>query len=172
MIHVTMKVTTNPMDSETKMECGEADLSEAVVAVFAAGVKSLWPTTLTQMAMAANRARKMSKLQPARRPSLPIKILRRVDGGAGAIGSGSVTVSSRFNGLPRVAKVRLSNGFVQGWPQSEEEEWSIFWTVGEKIAWLLKNSLARNLQKKDCIRKPYKRTFSAWLDIFYPQNFG
>lgn len=40
----------------------------------------LWLMTRAQYRQAAIRAIKMSRLQPARRPSLPTKILRRVDG--------------------------------------------------------------------------------------------
>jgi hypothetical protein len=43
--------------------------------------------------MTAKIAMKMSRLQPARRPSFPIKILWRVVGCAGGIGSTGVRVA-------------------------------------------------------------------------------
>ena len=42
--------------------------------------KNLWLMRFAQKPRAAKRRMKMSMLQPARRPSLPMKILRRVDG--------------------------------------------------------------------------------------------
>src|ERR1039458_8576990 len=104
MIQVTRRVTRTPRVPETKTACGVANASEAASA---GGGKSLWPITLTQVATAMKRAMKMSKPQPARRPSLPMKILRRVDGGRAAAGSAAFSDASRFNGIPRVARVHL-----------------------------------------------------------------
>jgi hypothetical protein len=72
-----------------------AVISEVVFAVFGAGGWILWPMTVAQKSIVAKRAMKMSRLQPARRPSLPTKILRRADGCLGGIGSAGVSVASR-----------------------------------------------------------------------------
>jgi hypothetical protein len=72
---------------------------ESIFAVFGAGGWNLWPMKLTQKPMAANRAMKISRLQPARRPSSPMKILRSLDGGVGGIDSAGIGVASSLNGF-------------------------------------------------------------------------
>jgi hypothetical protein len=60
---------------------------------FRADGKSLWPTKLMQRAIAVKIAMKMSRLLPERMPSLPMKILRRVDDCVDGIGSAGVSVA-------------------------------------------------------------------------------
>src|SRR5271155_3313743 len=62
---------------------------------------SLWPIILTQKAIAAKMAMKMSRLQPARRPSLPMKILRKVEGCGGGT-SVAIGVASGFKWVPHM----------------------------------------------------------------------
>ena len=83
------------------------DISEAAFAAWERRM-DLWPMRLHRN-MAAKRAMKMSRLQPARRPSLPMKILWRVDGDEGGIGSGQgwIVIERLIVGL------RCSTGFLR-----------------------------------------------------------
>src|SRR5208282_4533768 len=103
MIQVTRRVTNKPTDSE--VNASRKEISEEAFGVFAAGGKSLWPMVLIQKATAAKRAMKMSRLQPARRRALPMKILRRADGGAVGAGSTGDGVASESIGSPRALKL-------------------------------------------------------------------
>src|SRR5208337_1539533 len=96
MIQVTRRTTRKEMESVENKRV--ADISETVFAAFGAAGWSLWPMALTQKIMTAQRAMKMSRLQPARRPSLPKKILWRVEGCAGGMGSVGVNPASQFKG--------------------------------------------------------------------------
>src|SRR5208337_1074949 len=96
MIQVTKRTTRNEIESAENKRV--ADISETVFAVFGAAGWSLWPMAAAQKIMAAQRAMKMSRLQPARRPSLPMKILWRAEGCAGGMGSVGVNVASPFKG--------------------------------------------------------------------------
>src|SRR5271157_5766382 len=90
MIQVTRRTARKGMDSPMKLRT--ADIS--AFAALGAGGWSLWPMTFTQDRTPASRARKMSRLQPARRPSLPIKILRRAGDCGVGIGSAGVSLAS------------------------------------------------------------------------------
>src|SRR5271155_4744480 len=65
---------------------------------------SLWPIILTQKAIAAKIAMKMSRLHPARRPSLPMKILRKAEGCVGGTSVG-INAASRFKRVPHMPGV-------------------------------------------------------------------
>src|SRR5580692_4985483 len=81
MIQVTRTVMRNGINSAMYPKLG--DIS---VGALATGGWSLWPMRFAQKAMAAKIAMKISRLQPARSPSLPMNILWRVDGCAGSVG--------------------------------------------------------------------------------------
>src|SRR5271168_2737010 len=89
MIQVTTSVRPKLKDSAMYQKAGGS--SEPGVGG-GAGC-GLWPIILTQKAIDAKMAMKVSRLQPARRPSLPIKILRKADGGAGGTSVG-ISVAS------------------------------------------------------------------------------
>src|SRR5580692_12192585 len=81
MIQVTRMVMRNGISSAMYPKLG--DIS---VGALAAGGWSLCPMRFAQKAMAAKIAMKISRLQPARSPSLPMNILLRVDGCTGSVG--------------------------------------------------------------------------------------
>src|SRR5271165_5415215 len=95
MIQVTSRTARKGTDSPMKLNV--ADIS--AFAALRTGGWSLWPMTFTQNRRAARRARKMNKLQPARRPSLPMKTLLRAGGCVGGMGSAGVNVASSFKGF-------------------------------------------------------------------------
>src|SRR5580658_6533388 len=111
MIQVMKKTTRNGMDSERIAKRGVADVCGTAFAALGAGGYSLWPMTFTLMAM------EISRLQPARRPSLPMKIVRSIEGGVGGLDgdgdgtgvddndSAGGTVASEFKEPPRVTRV-------------------------------------------------------------------
>src|ERR1017187_1185524 len=115
-----------------------------------------------QKPMATKSAMKMSMLQTARRPSLPMKILRRVDGCAlgassvGGIGSADGKVAS-FKEAPRVARVYLKV------PGGSSESRAVFFEDAEihhhKDARLA--SLLRSLLVNHIFLHPDRRDFES-----------
>jgi hypothetical protein len=103
---VTNSVIRKGIDSAMNPRVGE--ISAPGFAASAEGGRSLCPMRFAQKARAAKMAMKMSRLQPARSPSFPMKILRIVDGCVGGMGSVGVRFASRLKGLPRVARVYLN----------------------------------------------------------------
>jgi hypothetical protein len=83
MIQVTRTVIRKGTSSAIYPKLGDISIGAAV---FGAGGWSMCPMRFAQKAMSAKIAMKMSRLQPARKPSFPIKILWRVDGCAGSVG--------------------------------------------------------------------------------------
>ena len=74
------------------------DLAESseTIAAFAGGWWNLRTTKCAAMTIAASMAMKMSRPQPARMPSFPMKVLRRRDDCAFAFGSVGFSVGSVF----------------------------------------------------------------------------
>src|ERR1700677_362889 len=115
MIQVAITVMSKGMDSAMYRNRGET--SEPALSAFPDEGHSLWPMTFTQKASAAKIAAKMRRLHPARSPSLPTKILCKVDcagvagaGGteAGGIASLGVRAGSSFKVCPRLQRIHHS----------------------------------------------------------------
>src|SRR5271154_2285474 len=90
MIQVVKNTTTKGRNSASTRKVGGN--SAPGTGPWAKAGFSRWMMRFEAKIKAARMATKMSKLQPARRPSLPIKILRRVDAGGG--------VGSTIGGVP------------------------------------------------------------------------
>src|SRR5277367_518289 len=107
IIQVTKRVMRKGTDSPTKPNSG--DISFGGPAVLGGGGWRMRPIRFAQKAMAAKIARKISRLQPARRPSLPMKILWTAEGCVGGRGSVTANVASIWGGW---SPVSLFKGFL------------------------------------------------------------
>src|SRR5208337_332747 len=111
MIQVTRRTAIRGMDS--RMNDALTDISD--FGAFGACGLILWAMRLVAKRRAAKRPMKMSSPQPARSPSLPMKILWRGGGGTGALGSVGISVGSgfsagsEFNGPPRASQIDLGS---------------------------------------------------------------